>query len=157
MTLPFLLPVSHLFCLFFSFFIPLFFSIRFHFLLSALPLSSTSCSAEISAETPVRLSGDQHGGCDITAAPSVPSFQPSAVAMATSATACRPETGDEPPAGGAGTGGEGRREEAGECVRIFFFFLNHFYYFISTISSPCLLLLRLFDAVFLLQFICLQG
>uniref|UniRef100_A0A3P8V0Y2 Rho guanine nucleotide exchange factor 49 n=1 Tax=Cynoglossus semilaevis TaxID=244447 RepID=A0A3P8V0Y2_CYNSE len=74
-----------------------------------------TCSAEISAETPVRLSGDQHGGCDITAAPSVPSFQPSAVAMATSATACRPETGDEPPAGGAGTGGEGRREEAGEC------------------------------------------
>uniref|UniRef100_A0A3B4X276 Rho guanine nucleotide exchange factor 49 n=1 Tax=Seriola lalandi dorsalis TaxID=1841481 RepID=A0A3B4X276_SERLL len=65
------------------------------------------CSAEISAEAPVRLSGDRHGGCDITA-PST-DCQPSAVAMATSATACGAEAGDETPAGGGG------REEAGEC------------------------------------------
>ncbi|KAK2905789.1 uncharacterized protein arhgef49 isoform X2 [Channa argus] len=76
---------------------------------SALDLIKKSCSAEISAEAPVRLSGDQDGGCDITA-PST-DCQPSAVAMATSATACRAEAGDETPAGG---GGE-RREEAGEC------------------------------------------
>ncbi|KAK2840106.1 hypothetical protein Q5P01_013846 [Channa striata] len=76
---------------------------------SALDLIKKSCSAEISAEAPVRLSGDQDGGCDITA-PST-DCQPSAVAMATSATACRAEAGDETPAGG---GGE-RRGEAGEC------------------------------------------
>ncbi|XP_071336782.1 uncharacterized protein arhgef49 [Trachinotus anak] len=74
---------------------------------SALDLIKKSCSAEISAEAPVRLSGDQHGGCDITA-PST-DCQPSAVAMATSATACGAEAGDETPAGGGG------REEAGEC------------------------------------------
>ncbi|XP_042349984.1 LOW QUALITY PROTEIN: uncharacterized protein si:dkey-91i10.2 [Plectropomus leopardus] len=74
---------------------------------SALDLIKKSCSAEISAEAPVRLSGDRDGGCDITA-PST-DCQPSAVAMATSATACGAEAGDETPAGGGG------REEAGEC------------------------------------------
>ncbi|XP_045909525.1 uncharacterized protein si:dkey-91i10.2 [Micropterus dolomieu] len=74
---------------------------------SALDLIKKSCSAEISAEAPVRLSGDRDGGCDITA-PST-DCQPSAVAMATSATACGTEAGDETPAGGGG------REEAGEC------------------------------------------
>ncbi|XP_051260264.1 LOW QUALITY PROTEIN: uncharacterized protein si:dkey-91i10.2 [Dicentrarchus labrax] len=74
---------------------------------SALDLIKKSCSAEISAEAPVRLSGDRDGGCDITA-PST-DCQLSAVAMATSATACRAEAGDETPAGGGG------REEAGEC------------------------------------------
>ncbi|KAM9347797.1 uncharacterized protein arhgef49 [Symphorus nematophorus] len=74
---------------------------------SALDLIKKSCSAEISAEAPVRLSGDQDGGCDITA-PST-DCQPSAVAMATSATARGAEAGDETPAGGGG------REEAGEC------------------------------------------
>ncbi|KAG8000924.1 Myosin-M heavy chain [Nibea albiflora] len=34
---------------------------------SALDLIKKSCSAEISAEAPVRLSGDRDGGCDITA------------------------------------------------------------------------------------------
>ncbi|TMS06584.1 Myosin-M heavy chain [Larimichthys crocea] len=77
---------------------------------SALDLIKKSCSAEISAEAPVRLSGDRDGGCDITA-PST-DCQPSAVAMATSATACGAEAGDETPAGGGGGGG---REEAGEC------------------------------------------
>lgn len=86
-----------------------------------LPPLFTSCSAEISAETPVRLSGDRDGGCDITA-PSA-DCQPSAVAMATSATACGAEAGEEAPAG------EGGREEAGECVRIlslslFLFFMS---------------------------------
>ncbi|XP_069389024.1 uncharacterized protein arhgef49 [Paralichthys olivaceus] len=73
---------------------------------SAMDLIKKSCSAEISAETPVRLSGDRHGCCDITA-PST-DCQPSAVAMATSATACGAEAGDETPAGGGG-------EAAGEC------------------------------------------
>ncbi|CAJ1079146.1 uncharacterized protein si:dkey-91i10.2 [Xyrichtys novacula] len=72
---------------------------------SALDLIKKSCSAEISAEAPVRLSADQDGGCDITA-PST-DCQPSAVAMATSATACGAEAGDETPAGGG--------EEAAEC------------------------------------------
>lgn len=86
-----------------------------------LPPLFTSCSAEISAETPVRLSGDRDGGCDITA-PSA-DCQPSAVAMATSATACGAKAGEEAPAG------EGGREEAGECVRIlslslFLFFMS---------------------------------
>ncbi|KAM7406839.1 hypothetical protein PAMA_002849 [Pampus argenteus] len=76
---------------------------------SALDLIKKSCSAEISAEAPVRLSGDRDGCCDITA--SSTDCQPSAVAMATAATACGAETGDETPAGG----GEGGREEAGEC------------------------------------------
>ncbi|XP_040004794.1 uncharacterized protein si:dkey-91i10.2 [Xiphias gladius] len=76
---------------------------------SALDLIKKSCSADISAEAPVRLSGDRDGGCDITA-PST-DCQPSAVAMATSATACGAEAGDETPAGG----GAGGREEAGEC------------------------------------------
>ncbi|XP_008291404.1 uncharacterized protein arhgef49 [Stegastes partitus] len=76
---------------------------------SALDLIKKSCSAEISAEAPVRLSGDRDGGCDITA-PST-DCQPSAVAMATSATACGAEAGDEAPAGEGGGG----REEAGEC------------------------------------------
>ncbi|XP_047456783.1 uncharacterized protein si:dkey-91i10.2 [Mugil cephalus] len=88
---------------------------------SALDLIKKSCSAEISAEAPVRLSGDRDGGCDITA-PST-DCQPSAVAMATSATACGTEAGDEEPAGeggeeeggGGGGGGGGGREEAGEC------------------------------------------
>ncbi|XP_060909084.1 uncharacterized protein si:dkey-91i10.2 isoform X1 [Labrus mixtus] len=71
---------------------------------SALDLIKKSCSAEISAEAPVRLSADRDGGCDITA-PST-DCQPSAVAMATSATACEAEAGDETPAGG---------EEAAEC------------------------------------------
>uniref|UniRef100_A0A7N6BKS0 Uncharacterized protein n=2 Tax=Anabas testudineus TaxID=64144 RepID=A0A7N6BKS0_ANATE len=74
---------------------------------SALDLIKKSCSAEISAEAPVRLSGDQDGGCDITT-PST-DCQPSAVAMATPVTACRTEAGDETPAGGGG------REEEGEC------------------------------------------
>ncbi|XP_039890733.1 uncharacterized protein si:dkey-91i10.2 [Simochromis diagramma] len=74
---------------------------------SALDLIKKSCSAEISAETPVRLSGDRDGGCDITAPSS--DCQPSAVAMATSATACGAKAGEEAPAG------EGGREEAGEC------------------------------------------
>ncbi|XP_073330065.1 uncharacterized protein arhgef49 [Pagrus major] len=73
---------------------------------SALDLIKKSCSAEISGEAPVKLSGDRDGGCDITA-PST-DCQPSAVAMATSATACGAEAGDETPAGGGG-------EEAGEC------------------------------------------
>lgn len=86
-----------------------------------LPPLFTSCSAEISAETPVRLSGDRDGGCDITA-PSA-DCQPSAVAMATSATACGAKAAEEAPAG------EGGREEAGECVRIlslslFLFFMS---------------------------------
>ncbi|XP_029386705.1 uncharacterized protein arhgef49 isoform X2 [Echeneis naucrates] len=76
---------------------------------SALDLIKKSCSAEISSEAPVRLSGDRHGGCDITA-PST-DCQPSAVAMATSATACGAEAGDETPAGGGGGG----RGETGEC------------------------------------------
>lgn len=76
---------------------------------SALDLIKKSCSAEISAEAPVRLSGDRDGGCDITA-PST-DCQPSAVAMATSATACGAEAGDEAPAGEGGGG----RGEAGEC------------------------------------------
>ncbi|XP_028250281.1 uncharacterized protein arhgef49 [Parambassis ranga] len=76
---------------------------------SALDLIKKSCSAEISAEAPVRLSGDQDGGCDITA-PST-DCQPSAVAMATSATACGAEAGDEAPTGEGGGG----RQEAGEC------------------------------------------
>nr|XP_020479630.1 uncharacterized protein LOC109974014 [Monopterus albus]XP_020479631.1 uncharacterized protein LOC109974014 [Monopterus albus] len=74
---------------------------------SALDLIKKSCSAEISTEAPVRLSGDQDGGCDITV--SSTDSQPSAVAMATSVTACRADAGDETPAGGGG------REEAGEC------------------------------------------
>lgn len=94
------------------------------------PLLSTSCSAGISAEAPVRLSGDQDGGSDITA-PST-DCQPSAVAMATSATACRAEAGDETPA-------EGGREEAGECVRILFFFWFSFQFFhVSDVSRACL-------------------
>ncbi|XP_058476564.1 uncharacterized protein si:dkey-91i10.2 isoform X1 [Solea solea] len=75
---------------------------------SALDLIKKSCSAEISTETPVRLSCDRHGGCDITA-PST-DCQPSTVAMATSATTCGAEAGEETPAGGAERG-----EEAGEC------------------------------------------
>uniref|UniRef100_A0A3Q1EBZ2 Rho guanine nucleotide exchange factor 49 n=1 Tax=Acanthochromis polyacanthus TaxID=80966 RepID=A0A3Q1EBZ2_9TELE len=63
-----------------------------------------SCSAEISAEAPVRLSGDRDGGCDITT--SSTDCQPSAVAMATSATACGAEAGDEAPAGEGGGEGE---------------------------------------------------
>ncbi|KAM3607658.1 uncharacterized protein V6R79_011422 [Siganus canaliculatus] len=74
---------------------------------SALDLIKKSCSAEISAEAPVRLSGDRDGGCDITG-PST-DCQPSAVAMATSATACGAEAGDETPAGAGGG------EEAGKC------------------------------------------
>ncbi|XP_039673910.1 uncharacterized protein si:dkey-91i10.2 isoform X2 [Perca fluviatilis] len=74
---------------------------------SALDLIKKSCSAEISAEAPVRLSGDRDGGCDITTP--LADCQPSAVAMATSATACRAEVGDETPAGGRG------RVDAGEC------------------------------------------
>ncbi|XP_041857800.1 uncharacterized protein si:dkey-91i10.2 [Melanotaenia boesemani] len=76
---------------------------------SALDLIKKSCSAEISAEAPVRLSGDRDGGCDITT--SSTDCQPSAVAMATSATACRAEAGNEAPAGEGGGGSE----EAGEC------------------------------------------
>ncbi|XP_022051556.2 uncharacterized protein si:dkey-91i10.2 [Acanthochromis polyacanthus] len=77
---------------------------------SALDLIKKSCSAEISAEAPVRLSGDRDGGCDITT--SSTDCQPSAVAMATSATACGAEAGDEAPAGEGG--GEG--EETAECL-----------------------------------------
>nr|XP_046259909.1 uncharacterized protein si:dkey-91i10.2 isoform X2 [Scatophagus argus] len=73
---------------------------------SALDLIKKSCSAEISAEAPVRLSGDRDGVSDITT-PST-DCQPSAVAMATPATACRAEAGDKTPLGGG-------REEAGEC------------------------------------------
>uniref|UniRef100_A0A3Q2TEC0 Rho guanine nucleotide exchange factor 49 n=1 Tax=Fundulus heteroclitus TaxID=8078 RepID=A0A3Q2TEC0_FUNHE len=76
---------------------------------SALDLIKKSCSAEISAEAPVKPSGDRDGGCDITA-PSA-DCQPLAVAMATSTTACRAEAGDEAPAGEAAGG----REETGEC------------------------------------------
>ncbi|XP_072253599.1 uncharacterized protein arhgef49 [Leuresthes tenuis] len=75
---------------------------------SALDLIKKSCSAEISAEAPVRLSGDRDGGCDITT--SSADCQPSAVAMATSATACRADAGDEAPVGEGGGS-----EEAGEC------------------------------------------
>ncbi|KAM9804548.1 uncharacterized protein arhgef49 [Neosynchiropus ocellatus] len=75
------------------------------FLGSALDLIKKSCSAEISAEAPVRLSGDRDG--DITA-PTADS-QPPAVAMATSATACGAESAVETPARG------GERREAGEC------------------------------------------
>lgn len=100
----------------------------------SVPLSphlSTSCSAEISAEAPVRLSGDRDGGCDITA-PST-DCQPSAVAMATSATACGTEAGDETPAGGGG------REEAGECVRILFHFLSSFFFCLEmSVVCACL-------------------
>uniref|UniRef100_UPI003AAAE951 uncharacterized protein arhgef49 n=1 Tax=Centroberyx gerrardi TaxID=166262 RepID=UPI003AAAE951 len=74
---------------------------------SALDLIKKSCSAEISAEAPVRLSGDRDGGADITAPPT--DCQSSPVAMATSATACGAEAGDETPAGG------GRGEAAAEC------------------------------------------
>ncbi|KAK9523464.1 hypothetical protein VZT92_018359 [Zoarces viviparus] len=90
---------------------------------SALDLIKKSCSAEISSEAPVRLSGDQDGGRDdITAAPPA-DWQPSAVAMATAATACRAEADDDddetPARGGGGRGGregrEGGREEAEEC------------------------------------------
>ncbi|KAM8856372.1 uncharacterized protein arhgef49 isoform 1-T4 [Spinachia spinachia] len=72
---------------------------------SALDLIKKSCSAEISGEAPVRLSGDRDGSCDITA-----DWQPFRVAMA---TACRAEAGDdnETPTGGGGGGGE----QAGEC------------------------------------------
>ncbi|XP_076011226.1 uncharacterized protein arhgef49 [Genypterus blacodes] len=73
---------------------------------SALDLIKKSCSAEISAEAPVRLSGDQDGGSDITA-PST-DCQSSPVAMATVATACRVAASDETPA-------EGGRGEAAEC------------------------------------------
>ncbi|XP_061579056.1 uncharacterized protein si:dkey-91i10.2 isoform X2 [Cololabis saira] len=71
---------------------------------SALDLIKKSCSTEISAEAPVRLSGDRDGSCDITT-PSA-DCQPSAVAMATSATACRAEADDEVPAGEGGEGAE---------------------------------------------------
>ncbi|KAM6934065.1 uncharacterized protein arhgef49 [Xenentodon cancila] len=70
---------------------------------SALDLIKKSCSTEISTEAPVRLSGDQDGSCDITT-PST-DCQPSAVAMAMSATACRAEADDEVPAGEGGGGG----------------------------------------------------
>ncbi|XP_034417597.1 uncharacterized protein si:dkey-91i10.2 [Cyclopterus lumpus] len=68
---------------------------------SALDLIKKSCSAEISSEAPVRLSGDRDGGCDVTAPPA--DCRPSAVAMATTATAAsRAEAeDDETPAGGA--------------------------------------------------------
>lgn len=75
--------------------------------LSFSPPLSTSCSAEISAEAPVRLSGDRDGGSDITSP--LTDCQPSAVAMATSATACGAEAGDETPLEGG--------EEPAECVR----------------------------------------
>ncbi|MED6238449.1 hypothetical protein ATANTOWER_021584 [Ataeniobius toweri] len=74
---------------------------------SALDLIKKSCSAEISAEAPVKLSGDRDGGCDITA-PSADN-QPLTVAMATAATACRVESGDEVPTE------EAEGEETGEC------------------------------------------
>ncbi|KAF6733755.1 Myosin-M heavy chain [Oryzias melastigma] len=74
---------------------------------SALDLIKKSCSAEISTEAPVRLSGDRDGGCDITA--SSHGCQLSAVAMATSAVACKAEADEEALAEGGG------REEAGEC------------------------------------------
>ncbi|XP_029967982.1 uncharacterized protein arhgef49 [Salarias fasciatus] len=80
---------------------------------SALDLIKKSCSAEIS-EAPVRLSRDRHSGCDVTS-PS-PDCHPSAVAMATSATACGAEAGDEEPAGGRGGRGGRGGEDAGECL-----------------------------------------
>ncbi|KAM4730749.1 uncharacterized protein arhgef49 isoform 2-T5 [Anableps anableps] len=77
---------------------------------SALDLIKKSCSAEISTEAPVKLSGDRDGGCDITA-PSL-DCQPLAVAMATPTTACRAEAGDEALTGEAAE----EREETGECL-----------------------------------------
>ncbi|XP_047225811.1 uncharacterized protein si:dkey-91i10.2 isoform X1 [Girardinichthys multiradiatus] len=74
---------------------------------SALDLIKKSCSAEISAEAPVKLSGDRDGGCDITT-PSADN-QLLTVAMATAATACRAEFGDEVPTE------EAEGEETGEC------------------------------------------
>nr|XP_057938316.1 uncharacterized protein si:dkey-91i10.2 [Doryrhamphus excisus]XP_057938317.1 uncharacterized protein si:dkey-91i10.2 [Doryrhamphus excisus] len=78
---------------------------------SALDLIKKSCSAEISSEAPVRLSADRVG--DI-AAPRA-GRQPSAVAMATTATtACGgAEVGDETPAAAGAAGGE--EEEVREC------------------------------------------
>eukprot|EP00066_Takifugu_rubripes_P001212 XP_003962257.2 PREDICTED: uncharacterized protein LOC101063336 [Takifugu rubripes] len=73
---------------------------------SALDLIKKSCSAEISAEAPVRLSGDRDGGSDITTP--LTDCQPSAVAMATSATACGAEADDETPLEGG--------EEPAECL-----------------------------------------
>ncbi|XP_056144887.1 uncharacterized protein si:dkey-91i10.2 [Lampris incognitus] len=76
---------------------------------SALDLIKKSCSAEISAEALVSLSGDQNGGSDITAPPT--DCQSSPVSMATAATACGAEAGDEAPAGGG--------EEPAECEQHF--------------------------------------
>lgn len=99
---------------FFLFPSPRFVSLPLTFSFSSPPLP-VSCSAEISAEAPVRLSGDRDGGCDVASA----DRRPSAVAMVTPATARRAEAGDESLAGGG--------EEAGGCVRTLFFYV----YFIS--------------------------
>ncbi|XP_068184534.1 uncharacterized protein arhgef49 [Antennarius striatus] len=60
---------------------------------SAMDLIKKSCSAENSAKTPIRLSGDQDECADITG-PST-GCQPSAVAMATSTTVCKAEAATE--------------------------------------------------------------
>lgn len=73
--------------------------------------SSLSCSAEISAKAPVRLSHDQHDGTDITTPQ--PGCQSTCVAMTT--PACRQEACSE------ATG----REEPRECVRQFPFPHTH--------------------------------
>ncbi|XP_067117208.1 uncharacterized protein arhgef49 [Osmerus mordax] len=62
------------------------------FIGSALDLIKKSCSAEISAEAPVRMSGDHDDGADITAPP--PACQSSTVSMAT--TPCGVAGCDEP-------------------------------------------------------------
>ncbi|KAI5621146.1 hypothetical protein C0J50_19081 [Silurus asotus] len=65
---------------------------------SALDLIKKSCSAEISAKAPVRLSHDQHNGTDITSPQ--PGCQSACVAMTTSACrqeACSEATGREEP------------------------------------------------------------
>ncbi|XP_046903482.1 uncharacterized protein si:dkey-91i10.2 isoform X2 [Hypomesus transpacificus] len=62
------------------------------FIGSALDLIKKSCSAEISAEAPVRMSGDHDDGADITAPP--PACQSSTVSMAT--TPCGAAGCDEP-------------------------------------------------------------
>lgn len=80
------------------------YKIKNGFLGSALDLIKKSCSAEIAAETPVRLSREQNDVTDITAPH--PSHQSAHVAMTTSA--CGEEACTEP------TGQQGKA--ASECV-----------------------------------------
>ncbi|XP_034041786.1 uncharacterized protein si:dkey-91i10.2 isoform X2 [Thalassophryne amazonica] len=73
---------------------------------SALDLIKKSCSADVSAEVPVTLSGDRDTASDITVFST--DCQPPAVAMATSDTACGLEADNETPAGRGS-------KEPGEC------------------------------------------